>query len=239
MFGLTMQPHCDIERFSRVCHRLVTISGLSKEQKRSPTTELHSSTGRDPRYKNHPLIPGGLSDALPLAISLDQVAYTLLEPAIRALQSSMDGDRSLTLVFTTLGEHVPWLSNNVALAALPFSPLLNRAHAPKNNRNTLGRHSYHHAPAPFFSSLSKILQLLASGPSPLAITAVFNLSEENAKAFNAYAESLWEDKILMRRFIQQRGIETWRAEQLRASWEGACLTTRLIEKWAIVVRSCS
>ena len=182
------------------------------------------------------MISSPLSDALPSAVSLDQVAYTLLEPAIRSLQSSMARGHSLTLVFTCPGESIHLLSSNFVFASLPFSSLLNREHAPKNLTQTPRRHGCRWAPAPLFSSLPQILQLLTSGPSPLAVSAIFSLSEENAKSLNAYAEGLGEDRIIMQRFIQQRGVESWRAEQFRASWEAACLTTKLLEKWAIVVR---
>lgn len=190
----------------------------------------------DIRYEGHPLIPGQLSDALPPAISLDQVPYTLLEPAIRALQSSVVRGHSVTLVFTAPGQPVPLLSSNFVFAALPFSPLLSCAHAPENGTKTPGRHGSRCAPAPLFSSLPQILQTLASGPNPLAVTAIFNVSEECMKSLSAYAESLGDDRTTMQTFIQQRGIESWRAEQFRASWEAACLTTRLLEKWAVVVR---
>lgn len=143
---------------------------------------------------------------------------------------------SLTLVFTTSSESISVLSSDFAFVSLPFSPLLDRAHAPKNATPTPRRRGCGWAPAPLFSSLPQILQLLASGPSPLAVTAIFNLSEENARSLNAYAEGLQEDRSLMQEFIQRRGVESWRAEQFRASWEAACLTTGLLEKWAIVIR---
>lgn len=199
-------------------------------------TLTRQSLSMDIRYKGHPLIPGQLSEALPPATSLDQVAYTLLEPAIRALQLSMAPGHSVTLVFTTPGQPVPLLSNNFVLAALPFSRLLNRAHALKNATKTPGLYGCRWAPAPLFSSLPQILQLLASGPTPLAVAAIFNLSEDCVKSLNAYAEDLGDDRTIMQTFIQQRGIESWREEQFRASWEAACLTAKLLEKWAVVVR---
>lgn len=176
-----------------------------------------------------------VSTTFPPAVSLDDIAYTLMETSIRDLQSSLVPESSLTLVFTTVGISASFPSSNFVLAALPFLPHSGSSPSSKNRKSHATRRGQW-APAPLFSSMPQIVQLLTSGPNPLAVDSILNISEACTSSLHAYVQDLEKNKVAAEEFVQQWGVANWRAARFFASWEAACLTNKLLERWAVVVR---
>ncbi|TFY60438.1 hypothetical protein EVJ58_g5164 [Rhodofomes roseus] len=173
-------------------------------------SEKHSYTGFEPpsanvELKKTPLLPSVVSAALPPAISLDGVAYTLMESSVKELQASLVPGTSLTLVFTTPGTTASFPSNNFVLAALPFLPRSGFKQTSQKQVHPTNQHGPW-APAPLFSSLPQILQLLTAGPNPLVVNSIVNISEAYASSLHAYVHALEEDRVATERFVQQHGV---------------------------------
>ncbi|KAH9930756.1 uncharacterized protein B0H18DRAFT_1209327 [Fomitopsis serialis] len=188
-----------------------------------------------PEHDVLPRLPTMASAIFPPTVSLDDIAYTLMETSIKDLQSSLVPGSSLTLIFTTTGTSASFPSSNFVLAALPFLPHSRSSPSSKNQKSPAPRRG-RWAPAPLFSSMPQIVQLLTSGPNSLAVDSILNISDACASSLHAYVQDLEDNRVAVEKFVQQRGVTNWRAERFFASWEAACLTNKLLERWAVIVR---
>ncbi|KAH9952075.1 hypothetical protein B0H21DRAFT_12441 [Amylocystis lapponica] len=177
-------------------------------------------------------------------LCMDTIPHPHLETAIRTIQSSLETGAYIILKFTTRGPSVSFMSTSFVFAALPFLPrrhVRNNAPSDAFQARLSSSPSTSHVPAarmtaPLFNSLSTVLGLLTTGPTPLTVHSVKNISEERATSLNAYVHQLEDDTVLRAEFASRWGMEGWREEKFYAAWEAALLASVLLEEWLVVVQ---
>ncbi|KAI0672846.1 hypothetical protein C8Q78DRAFT_1021645, partial [Trametes maxima] len=163
------------------------------------------------------------------SVSLDCVPYHTLEASIRMLQRSLDSGAYLTIGFTTrAGPSAQTLSHpRTILTAIPFFPRRYlRGRGGGGERTT----------TPLFVTLPRVLAFLTSGPTPLTVEVVRNVSEEYAAFLHRSVRDLEEDREVRSAFVREWGAVAWREERVCTAWEGALVDAGLLQGWAVVVR---
>ncbi|OCH93882.1 hypothetical protein OBBRIDRAFT_885248 [Obba rivulosa] len=182
-------------------------------------------------------------DEHPVARSLDAVPRHCLEAYIRALQISLPTGAYTYLGITIRSPSVSFTSNSFVLAALPFFSRTSSAASFKDVTTALLVSPSLVIPAsatrtttPLFTSLSQILELLTSGPTPLSIKYVQNVSEEYALFLNSHVRNLEEDAKVRSGFVHKWGLRKWREERFLTAWEAGTVNAKLLDRWTIVVQ---
>lgn len=124
------------------------------------------------------------------------------------------------------------------LTALPFLP---RKYVSMNRRsqrdsNTRPYPSACRTVAPLMTSLDSIVKTLASGPSPLIIISVQNVSDQYANYLHAYVQDLTDNPGVRERFVERWTVEGWREERFMATWEESLCRAGLLTRWVVLAR---
>jgi hypothetical protein len=163
------------------------------------------------------------------------VCFDFLRPAhlktfIRTLQSSLQPKTSVTFEFTTLGPSIALLSDPFVLCALPYLP---RKYIHQREHSSLLPRTSN----PLLTSLHHIIELATSGPSPLVLDSVQNVSGEYATILNAIAAELEDDRQQRSSFIDRFGKECWWEHRFLMSWESALLSAGYLTRWVVKLTS--
>ncbi|KZT09601.1 uncharacterized protein LAESUDRAFT_512572 [Laetiporus sulphureus 93-53] len=171
-------------------------------------------------------------------VFLDAVPSLRLETYIRELRTALTRGTCLTLKFTTIGTSISFFSRSFVLAMLPFLSRRSMHGQVTPDVQCHGLPSqFPSRPAfPLLSSLSQVLQLLVSSPTPFSICSVENTSEDYAMLLNDYAHDLGDNPIVRQQFVQRWGMEGWREERLYALWEAAAFNAQFLERWSVTVQ---
>ncbi|CDO73629.1 hypothetical protein BN946_scf185014.g99 [Trametes cinnabarina] len=169
------------------------------------------------------------------SISLDCVPYHALESAIRRLQGSLTTGSHLTIGFTTrAGPHAHSLRHpDAVISALPFFP---RAYMKRRKWSFGGEADGARTTTPLFLTLPHALALFTSGPTPLTVELVRNVSQEYAMFLRRSVHDLEDDREIRDAFVREWGVAGWREERVCTAWEAALINAGLLAGWAIVVR---
>ncbi|KAI1794698.1 hypothetical protein LXA43DRAFT_883502 [Ganoderma leucocontextum] len=163
------------------------------------------------------------------AVSLDCVPYRHLESYIRSLQASLVPGSFLMLGLTLRPANCSFWSKATILTALPFLPrrfLQSRPpQKPLAQRTT----------TPLVASILSVLQLLTSGPNPLTVEVVRNVSREYADFLHQTVDELESGPDVRVAFVRKWGMQGWIEERLCLAWEAALVDAGMLENWAIVV----
>ena len=90
-------------------------------------------------------------------------------------------------------------------------------------------------PTPLLTSLDGILRLILSGPAPLAVESVQNVSEQYASYLDRYVHELANLPKVRDKFVTQWGLAGWREERLLVTWEAALFRAGLMVRWVVLV----
>ncbi|PSR77625.1 hypothetical protein PHLCEN_2v7815 [Hermanssonia centrifuga] len=167
-----------------------------------------------------------------MMFTLDTIPYARLDAFIRDFQASLSFGTTAMLGFSTCSSSVSFLSTRFVLASIPFLP--RRFAASKRSGKTYP--SARRTVTPLLTSLDGIVKLLVSGPSPLAIESVQNVSKDYAKYLSRYVQDLTQAPDVRTKFVANWGIEGWREERLLATWEDALVNIGSLQRWVILVR---
>ncbi|KAI8989788.1 hypothetical protein BD414DRAFT_485186 [Trametes punicea] len=174
------------------------------------------------------------------SVSLDCVPYHTLQACIRRLQRWLAPGSHLTVGLTTRAGTASrsFTDPSIILTALPFFP---RAYLRSRSRPTgarTGEAEYEHerTTTPLFVTLPRVLALLTSGPTPLTVELVRNVSEEYAIFLKRSVHDLEDDWEFRDAFVREWGMAAWREERVCTAWEAALVDAGLLAGWAIVVR---
>ncbi len=167
-----------------------------------------------------------------MMFTLDTIPYARLDAFIRDFQASLSFGTTAMLGFSTCSSSVSFLSTRFVLASIPFLP--RRFAASKRSGKTYP--SARRTVTPLLTSLDGIVKLLVSGPSPLAIESVQNVSKDYAKYLSRYVQDLTQAPDVRTKFVANWGIEGWREERLLAAWEDALVNIGSLQRWVILVR---
>lgn len=85
---------------------------------------------------------------------------------------------------------------------------------------------------PLLVTLPDILALLTSGPRPLVVFSVKNVSHRYGAALGQYARGLEEDRKRVQ-MIEQFGAEEWRRERLLKMWEAELYNGGWMSRWIV------
>ena len=170
------------------------------------------------------LFLGTLDDVA--SVSLDCVPHHHLESHIRKLQASLIPGASVILGLTTrsVSARRSFWSATTIFIAIPFLPRLSATRGQKQRTTT-----------PLFASVPAILRLVTSGPTPLTVEFVRNISREYADFLRRCAAELEGGPEARRVFVAKWGRTSWNEERLNLVWEAALVDAGLLEGWAIVV----
>ncbi|KAH9852695.1 hypothetical protein C2E23DRAFT_778581 [Lenzites betulinus] len=171
------------------------------------------------------------------SVSLDCVPYHTLERAIRKLQNTLASGSHLTIGLTTRAGPAAQTFNDprTILTALPFLPrayLRGRSSKPAG----AGGPNESRTTTPLFATLPRVLELLTSGPAPLNVVLVRNVSTEYAVFLRRSAHALDDDWEIRDAFVREWGAEAWREERVCTMWEAALVDAGMLTGWAVVVR---
>lgn len=167
---------------------------------------------------------------------LDAVPYSRVRAYIRAFQLSLPCGAPAMFGFSTLGPSVSCFSSSFVFAAVPFLP---RKYITK--RRLSSDHKRPHPTAcrtvaPLMTSLDYIMKTLTSGPAPLVIESVQNVSDEYAAYLRQYVQDLTDNPSVRARFIARWDIEGWREERFLATWEESLCRAGLLSRWVVLAR---
>lgn len=166
-------------------------------------------------------------------LMLDAVPFAQLPAYIRAFQASLAPGMSAMLGFSTLGSSVQADSTQFLVASMPFLPRQythkpgSCDELPQSARRTL---------IPLLTSLNQVLELVSSGPSPLLVESVQNVSDQYAGFLQDYTRDLTYLSSARDKFVSRWGVAGWREERLLGSWEAALFSTTILSRWLILVR---
>ncbi|KAI0780560.1 hypothetical protein BD413DRAFT_439056, partial [Trametes elegans] len=168
------------------------------------------------------------------SISLDCVPYHTLEECIRQIQSTLAPGTYLTIGLTTrAGPAAHNFSDpTTILTVLPFFP---REYLRGRSENKSEGGGSERTTMPLFVTLPRVLGLLTSGPSPLTIELVRNVSAEYAAFLRRSVHDLEDDWEIRDAFVREWGLRAWREERVCTAWEAALVDAGLLAGWAIVV----
>ncbi len=192
-----------------------------------PVKTDHSTYSLDPPSS---LFLNTLHEETP-AVSLDCVPYRRLEPYIRSLQASLVPGSFLMLGLTSCAADATrsFWSKATVLTAIPFLPrrfLRSRGQQqPFAQRTT----------TPLLASVLSVLQLLTSGPDPLTVEVVRNVSREYADFLHQTVNELEHVPDIRAAFVREWGMQGWIEERFCITWEAALVDAGMLENWAIVV----
>ncbi|KAJ7137725.1 hypothetical protein C8R44DRAFT_727940 [Mycena epipterygia] len=161
-------------------------------------------------------------------LDLDYIPFSHLEPSLLRLRAALAPGTVATLEFTTPAPSTTFLSTPFNLCAVPFLPRKYAVGAPRRTRTA----------TPLLASVHRVLELLAAGPGPAALTLerVENVSKTYAEGLNAAAGHLEDDRATRAAFIQQWGVAGWREQRLMMAWEAALFSAGHLTRWVVVVR---
>jgi hypothetical protein len=86
------------------------------------------------------------------------------------------------------------------------------------------------------TSLYQVIEFITSGPSPLTIESVQNVSDEYAAILTSNVAGLEDDQQQRRLFIEQFGKGCWREHKFLMAWESGLLTSGYLTRWRIMAR---
>ncbi|OBZ65731.1 hypothetical protein A0H81_14326 [Grifola frondosa] len=159
----------------------------------------------------------------------------------RVTQMSLNKGSVLTLGFTTRSSAVTFGSEAFILAAIPFLP--RNYIRPRREDHSLERSSFSPCPRTVCSYdyatihlLPQILELLTTGPQPLTVESMENVSEAYASFLAKSVQHLEEDEHKRTELVRRCGIHKWREERLYTAWEAALVDAKLLQGWILVVR---
>ncbi|OSD08488.1 hypothetical protein PYCCODRAFT_1357124 [Trametes coccinea BRFM310] len=172
------------------------------------------------------------------SVSLDCVPFHALESSVRELQKSLASGTRLIVGFTARARNNACSRKDpsLILSALPFFPrayLKARKHSPNF---TAGNTERERTTTPLYVTLPLVLKLLTSGPAPLTVELVRNVSEEYAAFLRRSVQDLEEDREIRDAFAREWGVAGWREERVCTAWEAALVDAGLLAGWAVVVR---
>lgn len=146
---------------------------------------------------------------------------------IRAAQAALQPGDRLAIEFTAVSPAVTFLSDCFLLCAIPFIPSrLAPVEAPLRFPTS----------TPLLTSFHRILDLLSSGPDPLAICSIHNLSEMYATQLRADVRAIEEHGDLRAAMVEQIGMNHWRWLKLITDWKTGLLTAGKIVTWMVIVQ---
>ena len=165
-------------------------------------------------------------------VSLDLVSYRHLESHVRHLRSSLAPGSFLMLGLTSRAAKAnsSFWSKATVLTALPFLP--RRFLQPRIRQlGSLAQRTT----TPLLSSVLSVVQLLTSGPDPLTVEVVRNVSREYADFLHQTVDELENDPAVRAAFVHEWGMQGWIEERLCIAWEAALVDAGMLESWVIVV----
>lgn len=165
------------------------------------------------------------------SLCLDDLPYRQLKPFIRAVQvAALQPGDCLAIEFTVLSPAITFLSDCFFLCAVPFIPTRQLpADAPYYvTRSPMS--------TPLLASLYRVLDLLISGPAPLVICSIHNLSEKFAAQLQDDIKTMEQTPALRKVVVENIGMDNWRWLNLMTNWKAGLLATRKISTWVIIVK---
>jgi hypothetical protein len=168
-------------------------------------------------------------DAAP-GLCLDHMPHSQMKQFIRAAQATLQPGDRLAIEFTALSPAIAFLGDSFLLCTIPFIPL----------RQTPLEAPYYTASfpmsTPLLTSLHRILDLLSSGPTPLAICSIHNLSQVYATQLHDDVKTFEEDRGIRAAMVEQIGMNNWRWLKLMTNWKVGLLTAGKIVTWVVMVQ---
>lgn len=164
---------------------------------------------------------------------LDTIPYSRLTAYIHAFQASMISGTSAILGFSTLGASISTDSDQYAMSLLPFLP---RRYVRKNKSTCPLPPSACRTILPVMISLDYIMKIITSGPTPLIVESVQNVSEQYSGYLQEYTHNLTYNPVKRDKFVSDFGLEGWREERLLGHWEAALFTAGVLTRWVVLVR---
>jgi len=162
-------------------------------------------------------------------LCLDFLRHGHLKTFIRNLQFSLLPCASVTFEFTTLGPSVAYFNTPFILCALPYLP---RKHIRLRDHPSSSRRTSN----PLMMSLNHFIGLATTGPSPLIIESVQNVSIEYAEILNSVALGLQDNRQRRNSIIDQFGREFWLEHRFLTDWESSLLTAGYLTRWVVTAR---
>ncbi|KAI9070102.1 hypothetical protein FKP32DRAFT_20021, partial [Trametes sanguinea] len=143
----------------------------------------------------------------------DCVPFHALEPSVRELQKSLASGSRIIIGFTARATNnaYPRKDPSLILTALPFFP---RAYLKASARRGARKAERERTTTPLFVTLPLVLNLLTSGPTPLTVELVRNVSEEYATFLRRSVRDLEEDREIRNAFVREWGLAGWREERV-------------------------
>ncbi|KAI0362515.1 hypothetical protein OH77DRAFT_1584913 [Trametes cingulata] len=171
------------------------------------------------------------------AVSLDCVPYHALERTIRKLQDALAPGSYLTVGLTTragAAARASLTDPKTIITALPFFPraYLRACARPTSSANANDERTT----APLLATLPHVLSMLTSGPRPLSVSLVRNVSAEYAEFLRRSVRDLEDDWEIRDAFVREWGVRGWREERVCTAWEAALVDVGWLAGWAVVVR---
>lgn len=163
---------------------------------------------------------------------LDAIPYHQVAAYIRAFQATLDPGLSAFIGFSTSGSSVQSDRDQFLLASIPFLPrryiktASSSVDFPQSARRTL---------TPLLTSFTQVLELITSGPSPLAVESVQNVSDGYIAFLEDYVQELTYLPSARDKFVSQWGMAGWREERLLGSWEAALFSSAIMSRWLVLV----
>jgi hypothetical protein len=76
---------------------------------------------------------------------------------------------------------------------------------------------------------------MTSGPCPLVIGAVHNVSLVSARILDSVVHDLETDQQARKSFVAEWGADCWREHRLLSAWESGLLKAGLLMRWLVIV----
>ncbi len=169
--------------------------------------------------------------------TLDTTSRCDLRAFVRRAQLTTSPGSSLLIGFSSLSAPLSFSSRSYLLAAVPFLPCDPSSTGIKNlDDGSHKRPSACRTLLPVQITLAQVLRELTSGPSPLTVQHVQNVTAEYATYLDDYVQDLEENDRIRRRFVAKWGLDAWREERLLVTWESALFRAGLLTRWIVLAR---
>lgn len=114
------------------------------------------------------------------------------------------------------------------LCAYPFLPCRSQRSRPSEIQD--------YSTTPLKLSLPTVLEEINSGPEPLIIQGIHNISGLAAGQIHKHLQEIDADPALRASIVARIGMESWREMKLKWNWRAGLLIAGKLENWMIIVR---